>query len=53
MVLKSPCTGCRRECLRALDEARDWQKMTDHKRHQIVNDKTRRVKKTAKASGDG
>ena len=60
MALKSPCTGVCEfdgrtgycgECLRTLEEARDWKKMTDHKRHQIVNDKPRRVKKQAQVAG--
>jgi predicted Fe-S protein YdhL (DUF1289 family) len=31
-------------CLRTLDEARGWKKMTDFKRHQIINDSRRRKK---------
>ncbi|WP_406806560.1 DUF1289 domain-containing protein [Burkholderia semiarida] len=27
------------------DEARDWKKLTDHRRHQILNDRKRRQAK--------
>jgi len=54
--IKSPCielckfdgrTGLCRGCLRTLVECREWKKMTDHRRHQIVNERTRREKKLA------
>ncbi len=54
MALASRCTGvCSFDgpstycvaCLRTLDEARGWKKMTDFKRHQIINDSTRRRRK--------
>jgi predicted Fe-S protein YdhL (DUF1289 family) len=37
------CTGY----LRTLAEAREWKKMTDHRRHQIINKRARREKKLA------
>ncbi|MXN77710.1 DUF1289 domain-containing protein [Burkholderia sp. 4701] len=54
MAVKSPCidicsfdgrTGFCIGCLRTLEEARTWKKMTDHRRHQIVNDRARRQAK--------
>lgn len=54
MAVKSPCielcvfdgaSGYCVGCLRTLDEARQWKKMTDFKRHQIVNDAKRRKSK--------
>lgn len=54
MAVKSPCvelckfdrkTGFCTGCLRTLDEAREWKKMSDHRRHQIVNERARREKK--------
>ncbi|TCW84234.1 DUF1289 domain-containing protein [Burkholderia sp. SRS-46] len=54
MAVKSPCidicsfdgrTGFCIGCLRTLEEARAWKKMTDHRRHQIVNDRARRQAK--------
>lgn len=59
MTLKSPCTGvCKFDsktgyctaCLRTLDEARSWKKITDHKRHQIINERPRRVQKLVKST---
>lgn len=59
MALKSPCTGvCQFDgrtgyctaCLRTLDEARSWKKITDHKRHQIINERARRVQKLGKSA---
>lgn len=56
MAVKSPCvelcqfdgkTGYCTGCLRTLLEAREWKKMTDHRRHQIVNESARREKKLA------
>jgi predicted Fe-S protein YdhL (DUF1289 family) len=35
------CVGC----LRTLAEAREWKKMNDFRRHQIINDRSRREKK--------
>lgn len=60
MALKSPCTGvCKFDgrtgyctaCLRTLDEARTWKKISDHKRHQIVNERPRRAQKLARGAG--
>ena len=60
MALKSPCTGVGRfdgrtgfctACLRTLDEARSWKKITDHKRQQIIKDRPRRASKIAGAAG--
>nr|WP_241012821.1 DUF1289 domain-containing protein [Burkholderia sp. Tr-20355] len=54
VAVKSPCidrcafdgrTGFCAGCLRTRDEARDWKKMTDHRRHQILNDRSRREAK--------
>lgn len=54
MAVKSPCTdvcafdgktGFCVGCLRTLAEAREWKKMNDFRRHQIINDRTRREKK--------
>lgn len=54
MAVKSPCndvcafegkTGFCVGCLRTLTEAREWKKMNDFRRHQIINDRTRREKK--------
>ena len=56
MAVKSPCielcsfdgrTGFCTGCLRTRLEAREWKKMTDHRRHQILNERTRREKKLA------
>lgn len=56
MAVKSPCielcqfdgkTGFCIGCLRTLAEAREWKKMTDHRRHQIINERVRREKKPA------
>jgi len=56
MAVKSPCvelcqfdgkTGLCTGCLRTRDEAREWKKMTDHRRHQIINERARREKKLA------
>ena len=57
MAVKSPCTdvcafdGKTGLCIGwfwALDEIRSWKKMTDHRRHQILNEKTRRQAKVAR-----
>ena len=54
MAVKSPCielctcdgrTGFCVGCLRTRDEARDWKNLTDHRRNQILNDRTRRQAK--------
>jgi predicted Fe-S protein YdhL (DUF1289 family) len=54
MAVKSPCVGlCAFDgktgfcvgCLRTLDEIRDWKKMTDHRRHQVIHDRSRRQAK--------
>lgn len=54
MAVKSPCTdvcafdgktGFCVGCLRTLAEAREWKKMNDFRRHQIINDRTRRENK--------
>lgn len=54
MAVKSPCTdvcafdgktGFCVGCLRTHAEAREWKKMNDFRRHQIINDCTRREKK--------
>ena len=51
MAVKSPCievckfdgkTGLCVACLRTLEEARGWKKMSDHKRHQIINERPMR-----------
>jgi len=56
MAVKSPyvdvCafdgkTGLCIGCFRTRDEIRGWKKMTDHRRHQILNEKTRRQAKLA------
>lgn len=54
MAVKSPCidvckfdgkTGFCVACLRTLEEARGWKKMNDHRRHQIINERTMRETK--------
>ncbi|MBN3819201.1 DUF1289 domain-containing protein [Paraburkholderia sp. Se-20369] len=59
MAVKSPCidicsfdgrTGFCIGCLRTLEEARAWKKMTDHRRHQIVNDRARRQAKLVRGT---
>lgn len=56
MAVKSPCielcqfdrkTGLCTGCLRTQGEAREWKKMSDHRRHQIINERARRAKKLA------
>ncbi|USX11040.1 DUF1289 domain-containing protein [Paraburkholderia fungorum] len=51
MAVRSPCidvcsfdgkTGFCAGCFRTLDEVRGWKKMTDHRRHQVINDRPRR-----------
>ncbi|MFD1561422.1 DUF1289 domain-containing protein [Paraburkholderia silviterrae] len=59
MAVKSPCievctfdgkTGLCVGCLRTLDEIRGWKKMTDHRRHQILNERPRRQAKLARGT---
>ena len=54
MRVKSPCVGvCRFEgktglcigCIRTLIECREWVKMKDNRRHQILRDRPRREAK--------
>jgi predicted Fe-S protein YdhL (DUF1289 family) len=54
MAVKSPCvdlcafdgkTGFCTGCYRTREEARSWKKMTDHRRHQIINERSRREAK--------
>lgn len=54
MAVKSPCidlckfdgkTGFCLGCLRTLDESRRWKAMSDHRRHQIINERALREKK--------
>jgi predicted Fe-S protein YdhL (DUF1289 family) len=55
-MVKSPCIDiCRFEgrtgfcfgCLRTFEEARKWDRLTDHKRHAILNERARREIKLA------
>ncbi len=57
MAVKSPCvelcafdgkTGLCTGCFRTREEARAWKGMTDHRRHQIINDRSRRQAKVAR-----
>ncbi|MBJ9663795.1 DUF1289 domain-containing protein [Burkholderia gladioli] len=57
MAVKSPCveicrfngkTGLCIGCLRTREEIRGWNKMTDHRRHQVINEKSRRQAKLAR-----
>ncbi|MFP3710623.1 DUF1289 domain-containing protein [Paraburkholderia sp. SIMBA_009] len=61
MAVKSPCvdvcsfdgrTGYCVACLRTRDEARGWKKMTDHRRHPIVNDRARQHAKLTRETTD-
>lgn len=61
MAVKSPCielcvfdgkTGLCVGCLRTRVEARHWKKMTDFRRHQIINERSRRKQKTERESPD-
>ena len=56
MPVKSPCievckfdsnTGLCVGCFRTVNEVREWNKMNDYRRHQIINDRARREKKLA------
>ncbi|EGD01827.1 DUF1289 domain-containing protein [Burkholderia pseudomultivorans] len=58
MAVKSPCidvcafdgkTGLCTGCLRTREEIRDWKKMTDHRRHQVINDRSRRETRVKRA----
>lgn len=62
MAVKSPCinvckfegkTGLCTACLRTIAEARAWSKMTDHRRHQILNERAQRAKKLASKNPAG
>ncbi|MFL9996314.1 DUF1289 domain-containing protein [Paraburkholderia sediminicola] len=65
MAVKSPCIDvCAFDgktklcvgCFRTLDEIRGWKKMTDHRRHQVINDRARRqakLQREAQASPPG
>ncbi|MCW3482015.1 DUF1289 domain-containing protein [Neisseriaceae bacterium JH1-16] len=59
MAVKSPCIDlCKFDgktslcvgCFRTRDECREWKKMTDHRRHQVLQDRTRRERKLQKPS---
>ena len=59
MAVKSPCIDvCAFDgktklcvgCFRTLDEIRGWKKMTDHRRHQVINDRARRQAKLQRES---
>lgn len=54
MTVKSPCieqrkfdgrTGFCTGCFRTQAETREWKRMTDHKCHQIINERARRERK--------
>jgi len=56
MAVKSPCTdecSVNRKskicisCFRTIDEIRGWEKMTDHRRHQVLRERGRRAAKLA------
>jgi len=57
MAVQSPCTEqCKLDrksgfctgCLRTKQEIGTWHKMTDHRRHQVINERARRMAKLAK-----
>ncbi|WP_084612653.1 DUF1289 domain-containing protein [Pseudogulbenkiania sp. MAI-1] len=57
MAIKSPCidlckfdgkTGFCHGCLRTREECREWRKMKDYRRHQILQDMERRKDKLSK-----
>ncbi|MBU9270937.1 DUF1289 domain-containing protein [Burkholderia gladioli] len=59
MAVKSPCveicrfdgkTGLCIGCLRTREEIRGWNKMTDHRRHQVINERARRQARLARAA---
>ncbi|QCP48280.1 DUF1289 domain-containing protein [Trinickia violacea] len=54
MAVNSPCIDvCNLDgktrlcvgCFRTLEEIRGWMKMTDHRRHQLISDRSRRQAK--------
>ncbi|WP_414445323.1 DUF1289 domain-containing protein [Burkholderia sp. 22PA0106] len=58
MAVKSPCielcafdgkTGLCTGCFRTREEARAWKGMTDHRRHQILNERKRRQAKLGRS----
>jgi hypothetical protein len=60
MAVKSPCidvcefdsrTGYCLGCARTLEEARKWEKLTDYRRHAILNDRARREVKLGRQVG--
>ena len=62
MAVKSPCidvcvfdgkSGFCVGCLRTAPEAQEWKKMTDHRRHLIINDRVRREQKLRPEVGSG
>jgi len=62
MSVKSPCIEiCRFEgktgfcvgCLRTLTECREWSKMKDNRRHQIIRDRPRREAKLRQRNVNG
>jgi hypothetical protein len=62
MAVKSPCidvcefdsrTGYCLGCARTLEEARKWEKLTDYRRHAILNDRARREAKLGRRVGLG
>jgi predicted Fe-S protein YdhL (DUF1289 family) len=61
MAVNSPCVDvCRIDgksglcvgCLRIREEIRAWKSTTDHRRHQVINDRTRREAKLQRESPD-
>jgi predicted Fe-S protein YdhL (DUF1289 family) len=57
MAVKSPCvdvckfegkTGLCIACLRTREEARGWKKLSDHRRHQIINERPMRETRLAR-----
>ena len=60
MAVKSPCidvcefdsrTGYCLGCARTLEETRKWEKLTDYRRHAILNDRARREAKLGRRVG--
>jgi uncharacterized protein len=61
MAVQSPCvevckidgkTGYCVGCLRIRDEIRGWKNMTDHRRHQVINERFRRHAKLPRESAE-
>ncbi|WP_175152810.1 DUF1289 domain-containing protein [Paraburkholderia ultramafica] len=59
MAVNSPCIDvCRIDgksglcvgCFRTREEIRGWKTMTDHRRHQVINDRSRREAKVQRES---